>query len=97
MEETFAIVKSTSHNTLLSHRLLCVALCLWATCGCSITRSKSVWRQPTFAVPDADSLRNLSLVAAEDSYAAAVQLEADGCSDCVDLYYDVAIRSWPVL
>ena len=97
MEETFTIVKSTSHNTLLSHRLLCVALCLCATCGCSITRSKSVWRQPTFAVPDADSLSNLSLVAAEDSYAAAVQLEADGCPDCVDLYYDVAIRAWPVL
>jgi len=65
--------------------------------GCSITRSKSVWRQPTFAAPDADGLRNLSLVAAEDSYAVAVQLEADGCPECVDLYYDVAIRVWPVI
>ncbi len=96
-EETFATVKDTSLNTLLVRRVLCAALSLCITCGCSITRSKSVWHQPDFSEPNADSLANFSLVAAEDSYAAAVQYEADDCPKCVDLYYDAATRAWRAL
>lgn len=97
MEETLAIVNCASYNTLLLRRHICVAFLLCAACGCSITRSKTVWQQPTFAAPNADSVANFSLVAAEDSYAAAVQYESDGRSDCIELYYDAATRAWRVL
>ena len=97
MEEKFALVKHASLNTLLSHRLLCVAFCLWATGGCSITGSKTVWRQPEFAEPNADNVSNWRLVSAEDSYAVAAHLEDEGRPDCVDRYYQAAVSSWRVL
>lgn len=90
-------MKGTFHNTRSPLKFLCVVFCLCSVGGCSLTRSKTVWQPPTFADPDADSLRNLRLVVAEDSYAVAVRLEEDGCPECVDLYYDAAARSWPVL
>ncbi len=72
--------------------------CLAVGTGCtSLAGKKTVWQQPCYAPPDPDGVRNWSLALAEEHYAAAVQSESADCPNCVDLYYQAAIASWPVL
>ncbi len=98
MEETFALVNGTFRNTMVRHKIFCVVVCLLLNSGCSLLpRNKTVWQPPRYAEPDADGIGNWSLAVAEESYAAAVQSESAGCPNCVDLYYQAATTSWPVL
>ena len=96
-EEIFDLVAGTLNNARFVQRLSCVALCVIAVGGCAITRSRTVWRPPILATPDADAIGNLPLLAAEDSYLAGVQQEAKGCADCVDHYCRAARRAWPAI
>ena len=91
-------MKGTFRKSLLNHSLLCVLVCLLVSSGCSLLpRNKTVWQQPCYAEPDSDGVRNWSLAVAEENYAAAIESEAAGCPNCVDLYYQAATSSWPVL
>ncbi|QEG34969.1 Alpha/beta hydrolase family protein [Bythopirellula goksoeyrii] len=98
MEETFALVKGPIRNSLFWRNILCVAVCLLISSGCSfLPRKKTVWQQPCYAEPNPDGIGNWSLAVAEESYAAAQHSEAAECPDCVDLYYQAATTSWPVM
>jgi len=86
-------------NSPLSFRYFFAALFLLLlnVSGCSLLHNRAVWQQPVYATPDAGTLGNWSLTVAEDHYLAATQLEAQGNADCVEHYFQVAIRTWPTL
>jgi len=97
MEELFDSVMCPSRQSLPPLTLIVIAYCLGAVGGCSLTRSKTEWRQPDFAVPDYDGVGKWSLAASEDNYARAVYLEESNNPECVQHYFQVATYTWPVL
>ena len=89
-----ALAMGRSDHNLVLQGSLCVALCLSVATGCSLTRSKTVWREPVYATANFTAAGNWPLAAAEASYAVARQAEQNGSPDCVDRYFDVAVSTW---
>ena len=83
-----------SYRKLVRHWPLGVVIGLFVATGCSLTRSKTVWREPVYATANLTAAGDWPLAAAEASYAVARQAEDIGSPDCVDRYFAAAVSAW---
>ncbi|QDS96999.1 esterase/lipase family protein [Adhaeretor mobilis] len=85
------------HRFQITQRLLVVAVCAVLVVGCSVAPKRTQWHPLAYTAPNGDGIGNWGLIAAEDSYLAAVDLEAKNCPDCVEEYLKTACKAWEAL